>query len=505
MTLWTALHYPRLPIECRGGIDEGRPRAVAVRHGARRFVLLRDAAADALGVRPGQRVADALALAPALRVDDIDERARAALLGQLTLQALDYSSRVTPHPPDTLLVEVRGSLRLFGGLDALLGRMRSDAGAQGVTLRLGTAPTPAAAALLARAGHDAPVRSGRLLDAALADIALEHLGLDGHVLAGLRRSGVRRLGELRALEPAALTRRFGHALTNRLYRLDGRLPDPQTAFAPPPTFAEATDLPLEADGTAALAFVLRRLLGALGGFLRGRDLGVRALELRLFHRRRAPTPVTLRLAEATSDTLHLQRVVTERLDGTRLLAPVTRLALEAAELAEVRRAAPVLLGGGPLGDGFSGAGRGESIPVAAVADRLVARLGERAVYSARTGDDHRPEKASSAVPPDFPGAPPARLRRGCGAGTDADEPDGARAGRWEGARSPRPLWLLREPRLASESLVLGPDPERIENGWWEAGDVRRDYFIARDGRGTHYWVFRSRHDPRTLWIHGLFA
>ena len=35
--------------------------------------------------------------------------------------------------------------------------------------------------------------------------------------------------------------------------------------------------------------------------------------------------------------------------------------------------------------------------------------------------------------------------------------------------------------------------------------MRRDYFIARDARGAHYWVYRLRHDPERLWIHGLFA
>ena len=495
MTLWSALRYPLLPLERQGRDDGDRPRAIAARRGATRFVLLHDAAAGELGVRTGLRVKDALALAPALRIDDIDERARAEHLGQLTLQALGYSSRVTPHPPDTLLVEVRGSLRLFGGLDALLERMRADARAQGVTLRLGTAPTPAAAALLARAGRDAPVRSGQALGAALAGLPLEHLGLDEHVLAGLRRSGIRRLGELRALPPAALTRRFGPATTSLLYRLDGRLPDPQTAFVPPPTFREAAELPLEADGTAGLAFVLRRLLGALEGFLRSRDLGVRVLELRLFHPRRASTSVALRFAEATTDAAHLHRVATERLDGTRLVAPVTRLALDAAELGEVTRAAPALSGGG-----FAGDGKEALASVAAVTDRLVARLGERAVYTTLPDDDHRPEKAWRAAPPDVSRPSDARPVRTILSGTT---PPGAGPSR--GAGTPRPLWLLRTPRLATEPLVLGGDPERIENGWWDESDVRRDYFIAHDGRGTHYWVFRLRHAPEAVWIHGVFA
>ena len=473
--LWTALLYPSLPLERSGAPDDARPRAVAVRDGARRVVLVHDRAAGALGVRTGQALKSALALVPALLVTDFDEGEQHAHLEQLTLQALRWSSRVTPHPPDTVLVEVRGSLRLFGGLDALLGTIGEDAASQGLTLRLGTAPTPAAAALLARAARERPVTSPRSLADALADVPLEHLvrpgsAFDAATLAGLRRSGTRTVGRLSALPPAAVSRRFGHRALELLYRLDGRLPDPQTAWSPPPSFAIANDLPLETRDTAGLVFVLRRSVAALEGFLRARDLGVRSLKLRLYHHRRAPTTLALRFLEPTGDAAHVRRVVTERLDALALAAPVTRLALEATALAEIARRAPSLIDGGAAS---------ANVSMEAVVDRLVARLGERAVRTALAHDDHRPEKAWS---------------------------DTLRATRTPPERWPaRPLWLLAVPRVATEPLELGPDAERIENGWWDETDVRRDYFIARDARGAHYWVYRLRHDPERLWIHGLFA
>lgn len=487
--LWSALLYPSLPLERQGRVEDGRPRAVAVRRGARRLVLLADELAGTLGVHPGQRLGDALALVPALHVEEHDERAQTEHLHQLTLQALRFSSRVTAHPPDSVLVEVRGSLRLFGGLAALLEAMHEAARTQGVTLRIGTAPTPAAASLLARAGREEPVRSLAALGTALADVPLECLSLEPPVLAGLRRSGLRRLGQLVALPPATLTRRFGRAVTGQLYRLDGRLPDPQTAFVPPPTFSAAADLTPEASGTAGLAFPLWRLLGALEGFCRARDVGVLGVELMLFHRRSPPSAVRLRFVEATSDIAHLRRVVTERLDGTRLPAPVTRVSLVADELGEVVRGSPVL-----IGDGMPA-----TTSLAELADRLVARFGERAVYVTSIDDDHRPEKAWVGVPLGTGQAPVARASAARAlAARSSSTPSGS-------ARSPRPLWLLHTPRLATEALQLAPDAERIENGWWDETDVRRDYFVAHDGHGTHYWVFRLRHDPVPLWIHGVFA
>jgi protein ImuB len=53
------------------------------------------------------------------------------------------------------------------------------------------------------------------------------------------------------------------------------------------------------------------------------------------------------------------------------------------------------------------------------------------------------------------------------------------------------------------TLVLDGAPERIESGWWDGADVRREYHVARNGRGRCGWVFR---DLRTghWYLHGVF-
>ena len=50
--------------------------------------------------------------------------------------------------------------------------------------------------------------------------------------------------------------------------------------------------------------------------------------------------------------------------------------------------------------------------------------------------------------------------------------------------------------------------ERLESGWWDegeqggAGDVQRDYFVARNPQGQWAWVFRATDG---WYLHGLFA
>jgi protein ImuB len=68
------------------------------------------------------------------------------------------------------------------------------------------------------------------------------------------------------------------------------------------------------------------------------------------------------------------------------------------------------------------------------------------------------------------------------------------------------LWLLHTPETlpcALHDLQLVDGPERIETGWWDGNDVRRDYFVAASAGGRRLWVF---HDLRAggWYLHGIF-
>ena len=92
----------------------------------------------------------------------------------------------------------------------------------------------------------------------------------------------------------------------------------------------------------------------------------------------------------------------------------------------------------------------------------------------------------------------------------------AHGGRWDDAPRPfrRPMWLLPEPRLLSERdgfprrrgpLRLLGEPERIETGWWDGGDIARDYYTATDLHGVRLWIFRERTAPHRWFLHGVFG
>ena len=45
-------------------------------------------------------------------------------------------------------------------------------------------------------------------------------------------------------------------------------------------------------------------------------------------------------------------------------------------------------------------------------------------------------------------------------------------------------------------------PERIECGWWDGDEARRDYFVARLRTASLAWVYR---EDGEWFLHGLFA
>jgi len=489
--LWCSLLLPDLPLEvyARGWHDDEATRPFAVTSGGSRpQVVVANAAARDAGVKRGQPVAAALALAPGLVLRERDETAEREALESVATFTLAFTPTVSLAPPRAVLAEVGGSRKLFGGLDAIATALMHGLAGRGHAARLAFAPAPLAALALARMRRDVPVLRTEGLAHALAGLPLAALDVDARVLETLASSGVRTIGAADALPRDGVARRFGDALVVALDRAHGRRPDPRLPWVPPPVYAGRLALPAPAHDAAALGFAARRLAQELAAWLHARGLGVLRFELALAHERwqhvrvgRPATTLALAFASPARSIDHLATVLVERLARVALPAPVEGLALTTLETAP--------LAGRPLGLLPGDEGDAPAVPLV---DRLRARLGDDAVVSYATHDEHRPERALSES---------GHAGRGAAA-PFASLPD-----------APRPLWLLSGPApigpsIAAAPWVLHDGPERIESGWWDGDDVRRDYYVAETPRGERAWIFRDhRHgtDDGEWWLHGWFA
>jgi protein ImuB len=389
-----------------------------------------------------------------------------------------FTSRVSLSPPDAVLLEIAGSLRLFGGLRALLLQIGTGLSELGYTAALGTAPTPTAARLLARRGGSASVAEVGEIAAALSPLPLALLDQPEDTIRMLGVMGVHTVGECLALPRDGLARRFGQSLVDELDRALGRQPDPCTPYVVPARYSAKLALPAPVQDTEPLLFAANRLLLELSGYLRTRQAGITRLKLTLQHEERKPTAVTLGFSVPTRDAQRMLRLLRERLHDFTLPDRVEAIVLDSEETR-------------PLSSRNLSLFPEDRLPEEErwlIIDHLRARLGSDAVYGIASHPDHRPELAWRACEP---GEAPAAYRQAA-----------------------RPLWLLKEPQpLRADDdapaldgpLTLLAGPERIEAGWWDGNDTRRDYFVAEDAQGRRFWVFRERHDRRGWFLQGIFA
>jgi len=154
--------------------------------------------------------------------------------------------------------------------------------------------------------------------------------------------------------------------------------------------------------------------------------------------------------------------------------------------------------------------------LAALGDRIGARLGPEAVQRLAPAESHVPERAVLARPLGSAGS----------SGWPGKAPlyaDGLL----------RPLRLFARPevieavaevpegppkqfrwRRVARQLVSAEGPERVSPEWWRAPAgapaLTRDYYRVEDDVGYRYWIFREglygREIPQARWfIHGVFA
>lgn len=414
-------------------------------------------------------------------------------LEELATRAQRFSPRVSLAPPDGLLLEVAGSLHLFGGVEGLRRELTAECGQLQLRPVLAFAPTPLAALTAARAGQALLIRDPAQLVGLLAPLPVSALRWSEETCARLARAGVRTIGAVLRLPRAGFARRFGVAQLALLDALTGRTHEVRATHRAALRFRRRQELDYELSDHERLHAVLGPLLAALGAFLTRHQCGVAELECRLVHRQHPATTCRLSLAAPSAQVQQLGALFRERLSVLQLAQPVRALELRADRLLPQRSPCRGLWQPGEHG-GEAGEEREGLI------DRLCARLGHEAVYGLARRAEHRPECAWASTRP--PGVTASRL-------------PARRAGDAEpAARPPRPLWLLPRPQpLAAQhglprrrgALRLMSEPERIETGWWDGGEVARDYYMAVDRHGVRLWVFREREKPHRWFLHGIFG
>lgn len=413
-----------------------------------------------------------------------------AALHGLALAMLQYSPKVACFREDSVVLEVAGSLTLFGGVRRLCRQVRHTAAVQGQETRLGLAPSACGAWLLA----GAPTPRRRVLRTSslarqLGRLPLVSLPETGPCLPWLQRIGCHSLGCLRALPRQGLQQRTSPALLHALDTAYGLENEVLSWFEPPRVFRLQYEPEIHLERADAILVFAQPLLQALCGWLQSRQEALNSFVFLMHHEKgrvtAPPTQLTLRFSDPAWRLDDFNLLLKEQLQHCRLQRAAVRLEIIAGP--PVSRA--------PANDTLFPDPSRHAQEERRLLDLLAARLGSNAIRRPRPIAHHLPEQANLwAASPQAPSHDSLPASAGANA---------------------RPFWLLSRPEALNTRLErpvyqgrplrLVQGPERIETGWYSATHQRRDYFVAEDPQGARYWVYRERETGDGWFLHGLFA
>lgn len=523
-------------------------------HGLR--IAAANISARQLGVSAGLPFTDAKARAPHLLHEDIDRRADAEALQSLANWMIRFAPLVSIDGADGLMLETTGCDHLYDGEAGLLRQVGIVLDREGFSHRTGLASTPVAAAALAHAAVSGVVLEEGAERKGLVDLPVKALRVSEEAETLLRRFGLTRIGQLYGIDRKALARRFqskteADAVLLRLDQALGLRHAPIIPLRPVPSKTARLNCPDPLISGDAIALGLEQLTRTLCADLEAFGQGARGFTLHAFRADGTSVSVEITAARPVRTPNHILRLFAERLDQIDPGFGIDLLLLEARRTGPMDTSAVALSGDLAASDTDIAA-------LAALSDRICAKLGEGSVTITTPFESYLPERAErqDVFRGDVPGGPerlaimgsrPIRLLQ-----TPervealAEVPDGPPL---------RFVW-----RRVMRKVVRADGPERISPEWWtytapldaapspegasrkwltpkfdpradaaliaktrkdleqeDIGEVvttrprARDYYRLEDEAGRRYWLFREglygdgRGGPPSWYMHGFFA
>jgi protein ImuB len=478
--VWLGIHFPDICLVAHQAADDG-PFAVLEQQQGRTRVYAMNRLAQQQGIEAGMLSSAAYALCQGLSVVARNKAKERTQLQAYAQRILSFTPRVALSEPDTLLLEVKASLRLFDGLKGLHRQLETFVTE---THTIACAPVADAAELMARQGIGKVIRNVDHLRAALGEISIAGTGIQKNLVQKLARCGLCSLRDIWRLPRPDLARRFGSDLVHYLDQLSAQRNAPRRLFETPDAFKAKYDFDRETDDQRYLLYAAEILLEQASAFLQTRASQSEKVSFRLVYARHHEVTLsefTLNVyAQQGGDRPeHFLPQLGEQLQNLALESPLNSLELRINQFRPradssydlFKKAHPA----------------NHDWPV--LLNLLFARLGEKRVYRLTLLADFRPEKAWQKRP-----AHGFLLRK-----------------QIFPYHAQRPTWLFIQPaRICGADLgrrfKLISDAERLESGWWEDQDQRREYHQGVAPSGRRCWLYRDLQATGGQWyLHGLFA
>jgi len=511
---------------------------VAKDHNALVISALNHAAAR-LGLAIGVPLANARAICPDIAVHDADDIADAATLNAVA----DWCDRFTPlvalDPPHGLLLDISGCAHLFGSEAAMLDTICHALARQGFAVSAAIAGTAVCARTLTRHRSGCVVPEGQEA-AAVQPLPVFTLGADDAITRGLRRAGLKTIGDVAARGRHEIAARFGAGFVALLEQALGERDAPISPRRPLPDYMAERRFAEPVATDAAIARTLSTLARTLIDSMTRDGKGARRLDASFFRTDGAVRVIGVETGLPVTRVEIVERLFRERLDA--LADPLDPgFGFDLIRLA-ASRTDDVVAAQRDLDSHVH-----DSDEVAALIDRLAARIGGQCIVVHLPQDTHIPERAMLALPAqqhraaatvaawprraegepplrplrlfappepievlaDFPHGPPAafRWRRGFHRIALVEGPERIAMEWWRWERSQQPV--SPEP-MDDDFARMHPPRGEVSVRRIDPAMLTRDYFRAEDEEGGRFWLYREGIHEREVetfrwFLHGMFA
>ena len=499
-----------------GEVRQEAPHVVISKQNNALQIYALDETAAQSGLSIGLPLANARAICPELVVFDADEAADRKTLDDIA----DWCDRFTPlvalDLPHGLYLDITGCAHLFGGEAALLQTVTGALTKRGFAVSAAIAATSVCARTLTRHVSGKIVVCGAEARA-VAPLPVAALGVDHAIVSGLRRAGLKTIGDVAARARHEIAARFGADFTAHLEHALGQGDAPISPRKPLPDYIVEKRFPEPVATETVIAANLSALSAMLIAAMDRQGKGARRLEASFFRTDGAVRTIAVDTGRPVTKREMIDRLFRERFEALNdPLDPgfgfdLIRLSASRTEIVVQQQR-------------NLDASVHDNDALAALIDRIAARIGGKRVVVHLPQDTHIPERAALAMP----------AQQHLAVAVQAAWPE-----RIESEPPLRPLRLFERPEPIKVPFAMVPDgpphqftwrrvthtvarvegPERIAMEWWKQGGGRltRDYFRIEDQTGLRFWIFRDglyeselageegEPVPVKWFVHGLFA
>lgn len=471
MHLWLYLHFPTLQLDAIFSEQQAQP--IVIVEGKLFRIVQANSVALKQGIKTDMGLGSASALCQQLQVHPYDEKLERQTLTDIAQWLYLVTSDIALLPPQGILLKVSGMLCLYGDLPRYWQSLSSHLDQLGYHYLFATGFSPYSALMRAKSSSSLMAEDlicddkQQLLDK-IRSFPLTATELPINQVAALQRVGINTLNELLSLPMPELARRFNIDLVNYVGRLLGQFKHPIEFYHPPEKFRSYLELLYEIENLQWINKPLAKLLDRLETFLTLRNQVAYELQLNLHQRDKNDHQITFTSASGDYSAEQWARLCQLTLESLKIDAPVQGMTLA------ITRGGPLEANGRDM---FNGP-HGQTTELELIG-LLQAKLGQDKVHKITLSQDPRPERATVLRDPSIsvPNQTPAPLNR--------------------------PSFLSSFPEPLQEKVSIIQGPERFSTGWWDGGDITRDYFIARSQQGRWLWIFRNQ--DKQWFLHGQFS